>query len=704
MDVGFTSAVLAGVVCLTVAIAILFKRPRRALYRRFAAFSLALFAWHLLSLASRLNHARFAPWQQGAALFIAPTAIVFFRELLRDRGLASRRLARAAWALSSVLFILGFAPWGRALWLRLAAGIYIFATLALIHRAMFRHMRRARSDSDRKRLSFLLYGGVVALLLTTGELVPRAAVLAALGHVASTFYVYFLYQSIIARRLIDLVELLGKAAVLAALTLLLAAIYSMLVLWVGSGRQGLWLFNTLVASFVILILYDQVRPWIEETTAQLLFRERHQLRQVVNHLTHVLRTTLGVEEMRNRVVEGLHGSGRATQVAMYLASETEMTFQLIAHRGEEPPRILSMTQQPTLLQELRRERRPILAEQLALRYQDLPTLLTRSDPTLQRELDRTGEALEALRSMRASVVIPMLVDDRIMGLLTLGDEHRGDAYSTDELALLLSLAEAGAVVIENSHEYEKQRERDRLVAVGEMAAGMAHEIRNPLGAIKGAAQCLDPQTLPADAREFIDVIIEEVDRLGGVVHQFLEYARPLRGSPMAIDINDVVLATLRLMGHEGIPTQVQLRQDLAHGLPCAHVDPEQLKQVLINLILNAIQAMPTGGQLNIITRLDHQPALTVAAPHLGRSTLPQHLLLEVMDDGSGISAEDMQRIFLPFFTTKAQGTGLGLAISRRIIEHAGGRIEVRSHQGEGTTFTLRLPIRAPQSLTAGNPP
>ena len=284
----------------------------------------------------------------------------------------------------------------------------------------------------------------------------------------------------------------------------------------------------------------------------------------------------------------------------------------------------------------------------------------------------------------------MLVEERIMGLITLGSDHASESFSTDELASLLSLAEACAVVIENSYEYEKRRERDRLVAVGEMAAGMAHEIRNPLGAIKGAAQCLDPATLPKDAQEFIDVIVEEVDRLNGVVSQFLEYARPLRGNPIPMDVNDVVSATLRLLGRDALPTHVTIQQDLADALPQVTMDPEHLKQVLINLVLNAVQAMPKGGEIFITTQVNRLALPTGRAAHGGNLQHSQ-VVLRVRDTGEGIEPDNLRRIFLPFFTTKAHGTGLGLAISARIVENAGGRIEVASRASQGTTFTLRLP-------------
>ena len=690
MDVGVTSAVLASVVCLTVAIAILIRRPRRHLYGHFAAFSLALFVWHAAALSSSLGDGGINSWQTAAALLLPPTAIFFFRDLLRDQGLVSMRLASVAWVLSGGGMLATFSPWGGTLWLRIPVALYVCTTLALIQRSLFTHMRRARSDTDRKRLSYLFYGGLVAWCLGVGELVPNVSWLAATGHVAATLYIYFLYQSIVARRLIDLVEFLGKAAVLAALTLLLASIYAGLLLWVGSNRQGLWLFNTLVASFVILILYDQVRPWIEETTAKLLFRRRFELREVLRQLLRVLRTTISIDDMREHVLHALSNSGRAGQVAMYLATDIELSFQLFGFRGAQPPAVLSLRDQPAFLQELRRGRRPLLHEHLAHRLSELPTLLTRSDPTLQRELERTTEAIATMRALGASLVIPMLVEERIMGLITLGSEHTSESFSTDELASLLSLAEACAVVIENSYEYEKRRERDRLVAVGEMAAGMAHEIRNPLGAIKGAAQCLDPATLPKDAQEFIDVIVEEVDRLNGVVSQFLEYARPLRGSPIPMDVNDVVSATLRLLGRDALPAHVKIQQDLAQALPQVTMDPEHLKQVLINLVLNAVQAMPQGGEIFITTQVNHL-ALPAARTPSGANRQHAQVVVRVRDTGEGIEPDNLRRIFLPFFTTKAHGTGLGLAISARIVENAGGRIEVASRSGQGTTFTLRLP-------------
>lgn len=704
MTVGMTSAILASIVCLTVAIAILLRRPRRPMYNYFSSFTFVLFAWNATSLAHDLaGGSIIGRFQMMAALCMPPAGLLFFRELLREHGSIARKLTRLSFVLSSALFILLISPLGDTLWGKVPIVSYVLLAFVMVLRGLHRRIRSAATDNDRKRLSYVYYGGLVALILGSGELLPGFAVAAALGHIAVTCYVYFLYQSIIARRLIDLVELLGKAAVLGVLTLVLATVYSLLVLWVGKTEQGLWLFNTLVASFVILISYDQVRPRVEEATAKMLFRERIELRQLVRRLLRSLRTTISLEEMRDQVLDALQNPG-ITHVGMYLQADRDTDFDLFGFRGAQPPRKLTRSQQPTLLQEIHRERRPILLEHMLHRQQDLPSLFTAGDATLQRELERADEGISSMRAIHASVIIPMLNNDRILGLITLGAEVGHDAFTTEEISTLLSLAEACAVVIENSNEYERRRERDRLAAVGEMATGMAHEIRNPLGAIKGAAQCLDPGQMPAEANELVQVIIDEVDRLNGVVTQFLEYARPFRGTPSATDVNSVITSTLRLLEKNRLPENVMIIRDLGHGVPLVAIDPEQLKQVLINLLLNGVQAMPKGGSLTVHTSLSHPHRIFAADRNFPRGMHPPtQVVITVTDSGEGIAPDDLHRIFLPFFTTKSGGTGLGLAISQRIIQSFGGRIEVTSRLGEGSSFSLWLPALSAaeaQAITA----
>nr|MCU0700493.1 ATP-binding protein [Myxococcaceae bacterium] len=198
----------------------------------------------------------------------------------------------------------------------------------------------------------------------------------------------------------------------------------------------------------------------------------------------------------------------------------------------------------------------------------------------------------------------------------------------------------------------------------------------------GAAQCLDPRTVPADDREFIEVIVEEVNRLNGVVTAFLDYARPLKQSFGPTDVNEVVTRTLRLIQND-LPRNVTITEQLSAELPRVDGDAEQLKQVLINLIQNAAQAIGAApGEIVIKTSRPDR---------FGDFRQPELVELQVTDNGPGIPTDQQLNIFVPFFTTKQKGTGLGLAICQRIVKSHNGSISVQSRVGEGSTFIIRLP-------------
>jgi len=246
------------------------------------------------------------------------------------------------------------------------------------------------------------------------------------------------------------------------------------------------------------------------------------------------------------------------------------------------------------------------------------------------------------------------------------------------------------VVIENSQLFERMKERDRLAALGEMAAGLAHEIRNPLGAIKGAAQFLRPGQVAGDDADLMQVIIDEVNRLNGVVSEFLDYSRPLRSSAQPVDVNDILEHTLRLLESQGLPRNIKVDLSLDASIGPAWGDSEQLTQVFLNLALNALQAMPKGGTLTV--RSGRPPPrwrfADVSDDEQQDSTAVE---VRFRDTGAGIPEEAKERIFIPFYTTKEKGTGLGLAICQRIVKAHNGSITVESKPGAGTEFTVRLP-------------
>lgn len=225
---------------------------------------------------------------------------------------------------------------------------------------------------------------------------------------------------------------------------------------------------------------------------------------------------------------------------------------------------------------------------------------------------------------------------------------------------------------------------DKLAALGQLAATIAHEVRNPLAVMRSAAQTLR-ETLPAAAasRQPSDFIIAEIDRLATVVSSILAYARPLQLAPRAVAVNDLFGRALLVARDDLAARRVEVERSDCSGLPPAHADPDLVTQLLLGLLGNAADAMPTGGRVR----------LSAAAAH-------GMVQLHVADSGPGVAPELRERIFEPFFTTRSRGTGLGLAVARQIVEAHGGRIEAAEDERGGARFTVTLPAASPAELAA----
>lgn len=226
---------------------------------------------------------------------------------------------------------------------------------------------------------------------------------------------------------------------------------------------------------------------------------------------------------------------------------------------------------------------------------------------------------------------------------------------------------------------ETLRRADRLATLGTLAAGMAHEIRNPLGAIGGALEILDGDFPPQHPRrEFVDILRREIQRLNAISGRYLDYARPQAPELRAVDLNACVGSSVELVGRSAGRSGVRVETALSASLPPALADPLQVHQALVNLLLNGIQAMEGGGVLEVAT-----------------DRVPSGVAVTVRDHGPGLPEGSGEKIFEPFFSTKPGGTGLGLAIARRIAVAHGGALTAESAPGGGARFRLLLPGAPP---------
>jgi signal transduction histidine kinase len=314
------------------------------------------------------------------------------------------------------------------------------------------------------------------------------------------------------------------------------------------------------------------------------------------------------------------------------------------------------------------------------------------------------------------LLLPLISREEVTGLLGL-ISYTAHRYSTGDTALAFRFAQQAVIAVDNARLYEQVRgyslelsqrvdqrtaeliaaqerltRQEKLAVLGQMASGVAHELRNPLGVISNAVYFL--QMVLAEAQptviDYLNIIANRVGEAEKIVSDLLNLSRTRPSEPQPVAVPGLVAEVLNRYPP---PENVVVAQELAPGLPPVFVDPQQIGQVLANLVANAYQAMPTGGTLTITSQL-LPPNPQLPTPN---SQLPSSIALTIADTGCGIPAKTRQKIFEPLFTTKAKGIGLGLTVSKNLVEVNGGTINVASSEGQGSAFTITLPIKQTNS-------
>ena len=427
------------------------------------------------------------------------------------------------------------------------------------------------------------------------------------------------------------------------------------------NEHDLRLLSTLAGSAAIAIenarLYEETAHRLAETRA---------LQEVIMAAA----STLDFDQVLTRAIQAIHRTLGIEYLSFLLPDESEKC--LIAHPsliGFAPP--------------------PEGGLRLPLEGSVSGRVYTTGQPELIDNVTQTSCYFQCTPGLRSELAVPVQVGDRVVAVLNAGSS-RPAAFGEDDLRTLQAIAAQLGVVMENAQLYEAEREQRRLVersqvqlvqserlaATGRLAASLAHEINNPLQAIHNSLQLM--LTFPLEAeeqREYLQMADEEVERLIGMVTRILEFARRPQREMQPTNLNEVIEKVLTLTSKYLQHRHVVLRQDLLPDAPAVLAIPDELGQVFLNLVLNAVDAMPEGGTLSISSRLTEDGCLAVA----------------FSDTGHGIPPEHLDRIFEPFFSTKEEGTGLGLTVSYDVVKRHGGKITVQSVMGEGTTFTVWLP-------------
>ena len=477
--------------------------------------------------------------------------------------------------------------------------------------------------------------------------------------------VYFIHHVLQTHRLVALQEVLARMTVLGAAAGVLLLLSSLTLGWVELARfplhGGFLLF---LVSTVFLSVYTAARRPMLRLASRLFHREGEALHDALRRLKRTLPQCLRGEEVAEQLVDTLFASDRFGGVGVWLFDPTADAYRLTAAEGLGSP--LESVRDAQFVDALRTD--PHLGLERA-RLGLPPT-----DPSRRAQL-------EIVDALRCDLVLPFLSGDLLYGWLALRDEAWSDGFSAEERTRFAKAVEGATLVLSNVERFQRLHEERRLAQLGAMSAGLAHEIRNPLAGLKGAAQVLQGAELSGDDGEMLEVIVDEVGRLDRVVSGFLTFARPFHLHTSPTRPVDLVQHALRLVRAEGIDGGITLDVALDDDLPIVDVDGGPLTQVLLNLIRNALDAVGAHGTVKVTASV-------------GRDRAGQPMVeLAVVDDGPGVSEEALAQLFTPFFTTKDDGTGLGLAISERLVDAHGGELEHRVPPGGGAAFVVRLPAQ-----------
>lgn len=683
MDALAQTSLLVSLTAFSLGFATLARNVRNKLFLLYAVACLAISAWALFYFVSSVFPLNgWYGWHLSLNAWVVPASLLFIQSMMRiDRWYSSRLLFWGS--LSLCLLMTLMLLFGLERHDLIKNIIYFTPTLIVVQILLLMLYDREVDPVVGIRRRSLLYAGTLLILLTpTMDHIPGLWIgIPIFGNLALTVFLFVVSAAITQQRMLNLGSLIARFLVLVVVAFLATCVYSLIAVWTHEFK--LFFLNSFIASFFLLTLLEPIRSVVRYGIDRLMTRRSHAMRDEIASALRELSLIVNPKDSLTVLECFLTKILAPRGLAFYIPSSDPKLLRRERSVGDGERLLRAPGEIP--------KHHPI--------FDALEKTKVLLDQMLEDEIERMAgrEAkgrmmvwLDAIHGLGGNIVFAFKKDGRILGIAVLDVPSPPEAFGANWSILreIEPLADRVAELIEKSPVFDREREVERLATLGEMAAGLAHEIRNPLGAIKGAAQYLDPTANKPESR-FLGVIVEEADRLNAVVTQFLDYAKPSAVREYKeVDLNSLIQKLVMLLSTTA-PEGVDLRFQsslLSAKIRCA---PEQIHQVLLNLIQNAFKALrkwevaADRGEKRVVVSLDA----------FETDDLRSMVRVTVEDNGPGIPRENLEKIFIPFFTTDPAGTGLGLPICKKIIQAHGGAIEVQSAPGVSTQFRIILPLK-----------
>ncbi len=554
--------------------------------------------------------------------------------------------------------------------------ITLFSALCIYWgiRNLIHSFRSTRIPQYRLQIKYLIFG--ILSMALAGTIINLANYFLKLGW--PVFFLASLYSilvslffaiALIKYRLLDIHLLIRGGLLYSAVSGFVLAIYILIIKNIGETishrAYGKSLFVESALILLLVFIFRPVQRRVADWIDHFFYMDRIRFRTKLTEFGRTLTELLDLKEIVRVTCETIQETFHLDRVLFYLLDERE-EFRPIHGTFQEKEKKYSP--ESPWVNHLASIKRAV----------DLRHLL---------EKEGNIEEVEELIEEGWLVGVPIFLKERIQGFLLLGEKKSQKEYTTEELELLEAFSNQVALGISRALIYRDMSLKDReimqaekMVAIGELASGIAHEIRNPLGIITASAETLRKYKDEKIQKEMTDYILEESQRINQLINQFLDLARPKERKWERCDLREILEKTLLLLSPQAHRLGVKVEQEVPKDPLFLMIDPDQIRQAFMNIGVNALEAMPDGGTLRI----------KIWENGKGK------VIIQFSDTGKGIPKEIRGRIFDPFFTTKERGTGLGLPIAQRIVIEHGGEINVEGEEKGGTTFTISLPIREVQ--------
>jgi signal transduction histidine kinase len=686
------SAFFTAITCLILGGIVLFSKRGKDISRSYVLLTIGFFVW-IFGIgmeigASNKNWGLFwNRWLYSGAIFIPTFFLQFVQSYL---GKMKRNLLISCYIISIVLLIFNFTP----LFVKdvVPKGSFNYASIpgiifpffvcyffsAIVY-SFFLIIKELKNSVGIKRnqLKSLLLGSVIGFTggSTNYLLVFEVFHIPPIGNYFLALGLFIHFYAIIRHRDINIV--LTKGATYGLITLLLLIPSATLVIL---GQRHLFKEINYVSLIILLLillvvadLFQKVKPRTERAVERFLFKDRYDYRDTLGKFSKALVSILDLQSLSKRIIDTVTQTMGVEKASLFLISEEKGGYNLCESKNVK---ITTSTQY--LLKQ----------DPLPLYLQKVGEIIIREELAKRTHIPVINTVVHRMSLLEAEVCIPLIWKEQLIGMINLSHKFTKDIYSREDIELLSTLANQTAIAIENARLYEDLkrsksyiRRADRLASLGTLTAGLAHEIRNPLVAIKTFTHLLPERINDQEFRDkFLQITSGEVDRISSLVTELLDFARTSDPKLEMENINIILDGMILLVSTEANKKQINVNKTYDSNLPFVQIDREQIKQVFLNILLNAIEATPEKGKITVGTRAFLKP------------NGEPYVQIEFTDTGSGIPQDQLEEIFNPFFTTKTTGSGLGLSISNQIVQDHKGYIDVESQIGKGSSFFINLPV------------